>query len=83
MYFLHFKETAKKQLKKLPKTIQERILLRLERSRIRPEKFFKRLVGKKLYKLKVGQYRIIAELKNKDLIILVIEIGHRKNIYKK
>lgn len=83
MYSVEFKEKAKKQLLKIPKEDQERIILVLERARIRPEKFFERLVGIKLYKLKVGYYRVIADIKNKDLLILVIKIGHRKNIYKK
>ena len=82
MHQIIIKPKAQKQFDNLPKDIQIRILSALERTRIRPERFFKRLVGKELYKLRMGQYRIIAELKNKDLIILVIEIGHRKNIYK-
>jgi mRNA interferase RelE/StbE len=82
MYKLIIPPSVDKQLKKLPKGIQERILLTLERSRIRPHHFFKRLKGLALYKLKVGKYRIIADIKDADLFVLVIEIGHRKNIYK-
>lgn len=71
-----------KFLKKLPKEKQEHILSVLERARIRPEAHFERLIGEKAYKLRAGDYRIIADIYKEKLRILVIKIGHRKNIYK-
>ncbi len=81
MYEIVYSNSARKFLKKLPKQNQEHILSVLERARIRPEIHFERLVGDKIYKLRAGKYRIIADIYNKELIILVIKIGHRKNIY--
>ncbi len=37
---------------------------------------------KGLWRYRVGDYRLIAQIQDNELIILVIEIGHRKNIYK-
>ena len=82
MYEVIISDKAERQLKKLDKDIRERILKSLERSRIRPGHFFERLVGEKSYKLRVGNYRVIADIYENELRILVIEIGHRKNIYK-
>lgn len=82
MFDLTYSKTAVKFLKKLSKDKQEHILSVLERARIRPEKHFERLVGDKSYKLRAGNYRIIADIYKKELRILVIKIGHRKNIYK-
>ena len=82
MYGLVYSESAKRELKKLPRPIQEQIIAKLERARIRPEHFFERLVGLDSYKLRVGQYRIIADILQDRLVILVIEVGHRRNIYK-
>ena len=82
MYEIIYSYSAVKFLKKLPKQKQEHILSVLERARVRPEKHFKRLVGKKTYKLRAGDYRIIADIDGTRLFILVIKIGHRKNIYK-
>lgn len=82
MYEVILSESAEKFLKKLPNEAKIRIISTLERTRIRPEVHFERLVGEKLYKLRAGDYRIIADIQQGNLIILVIKIGHRKNIYK-
>ena len=82
MYTLIYSEKADRQLGKLPSDIRERILLALERLRIRPESCdIKRLVGISSYRFRVGDYRIIFDLEKERLLILVVEIGHRKNIY--
>jgi mRNA interferase RelE/StbE len=82
-YEIVFTDTSRKQFKKLEKDIQERIIKALERIRIRPEAHIKKLVGDPGYRLRVGEYRIILDIEKEKLIILVIKIGHRKNIYKK
>ena len=82
MYEIVYSNSAAKFLRKLPKQKQEHILSVLERARIRPEAHFERLVGNKTYKLRAGDYRIIADLFKGKLCILVIKIGHRRNIYK-
>lgn len=82
MFELNYSKSAVKFLKSLSKDKQEHILSVLERARIRPEKYFERLVGDKSYKLRAGNYRIIADIYRNELKILVIKVGHRKNIYK-
>ena len=79
---LAYSKQALKQLKKLDKNLQDRILNVLERSRIRPFSHVKKVVGSPFYRLRVGEYRIIAEIKEEKLIILVIKVGHRKRVYK-
>ncbi|MDP2750003.1 MAG: type II toxin-antitoxin system RelE/ParE family toxin [Nanoarchaeota archaeon] len=82
MYSLNYSEIAVKQLKKLDKETQQRILNCLERCRIRPQAHVNRLVGCEYFRLRVGDYRVIMGIKEDKLIIFVIELGHRKNIYK-
>lgn len=82
MYEIIFSNKADIQLKKLETHIQHRILATLERVRIRPQSHFERLVNEKGYKLRVGDYRVIADIDNNRLVILIIKVGHRKNIYK-
>ena len=82
MYSILFSDTAKKQLKKLTNDAQKRIISALERIRIRPEAHVKKLTNDPGYRLRVGNYRIILDIDKGNLIILVIKIGHRKNIYK-
>ena len=82
-YEIVFTDTSRKQFKKLEKDTQERIIKALERIRIRPEAHIKKLVDDPGYRLRVGEYRIILDIEKEKLIILVVKIGHRKNIYKK
>lgn len=82
MYEIIFSESALRQLKKLNRDIQKRIISALERIRIRPEVHVRRLVNDPAYRLRVGDYRVIMDIDRKRLIILVLKIGHRRNIYK-
>lgn len=82
MYEILFSDRAKKQLSKLSKDMQQRVIAVLERARIRPEAYITKLVGDPGYKLRVGDYRIIIDIEKKQLLILVIKVGHRKKIYK-
>ena len=81
MYEVEFSKKAEKQFLKLEQIHKERIASALERIRIRPEPFLTKLVGNDSYRLKVGDYRVIIDLYRDKLIVLVVNIGHRKNVY--
>jgi len=81
MYSIEFSKTAEKQLNKLNLDLQKRIINVLERIKIRPFSFVKRKQGTPHYILRVGDYRVILDVKQRKLIIFVIEMGLRKNIY--
>ena len=82
MYSLIYSDASLKKLRKLELDIKNRIISSLERIRIHPYPHLKKLVGNPYFRLRVGDYRIILDIKNDKLIILVIEVGHRKDIYK-
>ena len=82
MYDILFSDLARKQLHKLDRGTQERIIAVLERIRIRPEAYISKLIGETAYKARVGDYRLILDLDKGNLIVLVIKIGHRSKIYK-
>ena len=73
---------AQRQLEKLEKSLQQRILNALERIRMRPYGFVKKLSGSPYFRARVGDYRIVLDIKNNELRVFVVEIGHRKSIYK-
>ncbi|MBS3122476.1 type II toxin-antitoxin system RelE/ParE family toxin [Candidatus Woesearchaeota archaeon] len=82
MYELIYSPTAVKQLEKLEHNIKERILVALERLRIRPESCdIKKLIGMQGYRFRVGDYRVIFDMEKDKLIIFVLQLGHRKKIY--
>ncbi len=83
MYEIIFSEKALRFLKKLDKKTKERIFSAIERLRFRPESYVTKLVGDPGYRFRVGDYRIIVDIDKGKLIVLILKIGHRKNIYKK
>ncbi len=83
MYEIILSDEAKKQLSRLNTEARERVGLAFERIKIRPHKFAKHLYGSKYYRLRIDNYRIILDILDTQLIIYVIEIGHRESIYRK
>ena len=82
MYKIVFGQDAEKQFKKLEKEVQNRICNALKRIEVRPYSFVEKLVGFPYYKLRIGHYRIILDIKNNENILFIMKIGHRKDIYK-
>lgn len=84
MYTIELSEKAKKQLTKLPKLVQLRIISKIDALSINPRPLgVKVLRGRKaLLRLRVGEYRVIYTIKAQHLLVLVVEIGHRREIYK-
>jgi len=83
MYAIEFSKKAESQFDKLPLDVQRRIIAVLERIRIRPFHFVKRIVGSPYYRARAGEYRIILDITKNKMLIYVIGLGHRRNIYKK
>ncbi len=76
-----FDEKAIGFLEKLPIQLKQRIFSRLLQTKQNPHHFFQRLEGRTDYKLRVGDYRVIADIDDAKSVIHVTLIGHRKNIY--
>ena len=87
-YKVLFTERAKKQLKKIDKHTASLIIGWLEKNIEgcpNPRLHGKGLVGNKSgqWRYRIGNYRVICEIQDEKVIVLVLEIGHRKEIYKK
>ena len=78
---------ALKQLKKLDKQVSSRILDYMDEvSKLKnPRERGKMLVGNLLgfWRYRVGDYRILCRIKDDELVISVVEVGHRREIYDK
>lgn len=74
---------AERQLKSLTDSVQKRIVKRLKSLRENPRpQGVKRLAGEEdLYRVREGDYRIIYKIQDKELIVLVVKIGDRKEVY--
>ena len=81
MFELIFDKKAGEDLEKLPKEIRERIFKKLLQTRENPFRYFEHLKEINGFKLRVGDYRIIADIDKKEQKIKVLKAGHRKSIY--
>jgi len=83
MHHYVFKRQAFKDLKKLPKGIQNRIISKLDYyiSVANPLVFADRLINYEIgqYRFRIGDYRVIFDVE--DEIIIILTLGHRKEIY--
>jgi mRNA interferase RelE/StbE len=82
MYEIIFDKKAIEFLNKLDNKTKERIFQKIISTKDNPFRYFEKLKKRYEYKLRVGNYRIIADIDEKLMKIKVLLIGHRKNIYK-
>jgi mRNA interferase RelE/StbE len=83
-YKVEILRSALKQLKKFPTELQERIKIKIDDLATEPRpNGVKKLKGKEnAYRIRVGDYRVIYDIFDDILVVNVVEVGHRKNIYK-
>ena len=81
MYEVVFDHEAIEFLEKSNKDLAKRIWNKIMSSKENPYHFFERLTGRTDYKLRIGDYRAIADIDDKNKKIEVTLIGHRKNVY--
>jgi len=84
-YAITFKPSADRELRRLPIEIQKRIVRAVEllAGDPRPVGVVKMAGDDNLWRIRVGQYRIIYEIHDNRLVVLVLRVGHRKDIYRK
>jgi mRNA interferase RelE/StbE len=83
MYFIQIEKNAEDFLKKLQKKDAEIILNKIYFIRENPFRYLKRLQGEKLWRLRIGDYRVIVDIIISMNKIIVLRIGHKKNVYDK
>ena len=81
MYSIQIEKSAEDFLRKLEKKDAEIILNKIYSIRENPFRYLKRLQGEKLWRLRIGDYRAIADVIISMNKIIVLRIGHRKNVY--
>jgi len=83
MYDIIISKSAEKYIDKLNNKDRNRIIKSLDKLKTTPELFLIKLVNYNIYKFRVGNYRLLIDFYKNELRIVIIEIGLRKNIYKK
>jgi len=83
-YEVEISRTAEKQLRALPRGEQERILRRILALADDPLPRGSRKLGgyEDGYRIRVGRYRILYSVGGRELVIIILKIGHRREVYR-
>lgn len=87
IYKIEYSERAVKQIKKLDKHIQALLKSWIDKNLIgtsNPRQHGKSLTANKngQWRYRIGDYRLLAEIQEERVVILVLEVGHRREVYK-
>ncbi|NJD24467.1 MAG: type II toxin-antitoxin system RelE/ParE family toxin [Betaproteobacteria bacterium] len=82
-YELRIKASVAKDLRELPKADVRRIVERIECLRDEPRPFgCEKLSALERYRIRQGNYRIIYEIFDAEIVVEVVKVGHRKDVYR-
>ena len=82
-YEIYFKESVEKDIRAIPKKDLKKIIQCIEGLSKDPRPpGHEKLTGQERYRVRQGLYRIIYSIQGKELIIWVVNVGHRKDIYR-
>ena len=82
-YRLVFKQSVARDLRPLPKTDVAAILRRIEGLADDPRPpASEKLSAQERYRVRQGVYRIIYEINNQELVVTVVKVGHRRDVYR-
>ena len=81
-YEILFTKRAFDQFRKLEKDVREKIASKLKSICSDPFRYVKKLHGFDMYRMRVGDYRVIMSIEKGKLVVFVLDVGHRKVIYR-
>jgi mRNA interferase RelE/StbE len=82
-YKVYFKESVEKDFSAIPKKDLQKILRRIEALTQDPRpQGHEKLTGQERYRVRQGNYRIVYSIRDKEFMVWVVKIGHRRDIYR-
>jgi len=84
-YEVRFAPAAERQFSKLPRTDQARLTVVIDKlhGNPRPQGVEKLSGEEDLWRIRVGDFRVIYEITDRVLLILIVKIGHRREVYRR
>lgn len=82
-YNILFRASVAKDLLKIPKPDLKKILAAIEALATTPYPMgSEKLTGKELYRIRKGNYRILYEIHEQEIQVIVVKVGHRREVYR-
>lgn len=82
-YKIEFRRSVFKDLRPIPKTDVKRILKRIDALAADPRgPGSEKLSGQERYRVRQGVYRIVYEIVDDRLVVIVVKVGHRGEVYR-
>ena len=82
-YRLEIKKSAVKEIERLPRKDMKAVLERIETLSDNPRPHdCKKLSAQEKYRVRCGNYRILYSIEDDILIVFVVKVGHRKDVYR-
>jgi mRNA interferase RelE/StbE len=82
-YNIFFKESVEKDFSGIPKEDLKKILHRIEMLVENPRPAgCEKLTGQERYRIRQGHYRVVYSIQDRELTVWVVNVGHRKDVYK-
>ena len=83
-YAIDFVPSAKRELQKLPREVQLKLNQRIDSLSLdpRPRGSKKLKGGDELWRIRMGDYRVVYEVRDKVLLVLVVRVSHRREVYR-
>ena len=82
-YRLSFKRSVTKDFRNIPQEDVRRILSRIDALALEPRPpGCQKLTGQERYRVRVGRYRVVYEIQDEVLLVIVVAVAHRKGVYR-
>lgn len=83
-YKVVFRKSVAQDLRRIPKSDLQRILAAMDSLSNEPRPSgVEKLSGQERYRMRQGNYRIIYEIKDNEVVVVVVKVGHRKDVYRR
>jgi mRNA interferase RelE/StbE len=84
MYVIIYKKSVEKDFRKLDPVVRKRIFKKIDTlaSNPRPDGVTKLSGEENLYRIRQGEYRIVYQIQDEKLIIRIVRVGHRSDVYR-
>jgi mRNA interferase RelE/StbE len=84
-YTVHFKPSAARAFDRLPTDAKKRVAVAIDdlTTHPRPRGAVKLAGEEDLFRIRAGDYRVIYQIRDRELLVLVVRVGHRRDVYRR